>query len=377
MAPAHIQAPDFLRNRQKTHFVPHGGWAIDAQIALEEESGDRLISRLATASDQRRSVVYCALGAALADRTAQTALAELTPGEQIGWLLGASPDDILSVVLGEGISGIAGLIAKTNGTPLARPEHYLVLAKIAAGTCSRHRKQASCLRHLPAITSDVIDVVTSLRTRLIRPAIVSTLSPASAKHLELLAKHLERVAPTFGDDVMAQSLEQRGGVADLFRWASRAVLRHGRDLCDPSLADDAEWVFLRSAADFRSTADRFRVCIADETRGAALASSLGLVGYALWQNGAIIAEIRRMTDGAGTVWVCERLHAPQNGKVEPCVEAEARRSLRERNVLSLAYTCPDYVPRELVDRYGDVDTFVSFAFRAAETLEQAVAELGY
>lgn len=359
---ASIRTPDFLLNHTgKTPYLPSDPWVIECLAALEAEAGVPVLTKLALASSIRRATVYAALAAIKLDRAAQVAVAELSPAELIDWLLTAEPRHIVEVTLGDA-EGLPGVIAKVF-EPLRDPATYLWIAAAMRATTERTRKQAICLRHVTRhVNSDLCEVLSILRTRLLRPGIVSGIgSPERARHVEALVAHVSKVAPSIPPDVIAQSLE--AGLGDLFRWASRMILRHGVGL-DGSLCDCEDFTILRTGEDYKRAADRYRNCLADETQGRALAASFGVSAVAEWRHGKVLTVLSMMSDGGDQpVWVCDRLWGPVNSAVSEDDALTVTKALRRRGILTLSTTAPAAVAPELLAAYVDREDYLTLPFR--------------
>jgi len=368
MVSATIRIPDYLTGYTgKTPYLPSVSWVIELLVLLEGECNRPVMSRLAVATAPRRATIFAALAALKMDNTARMAVAELSPAELGDWLLEADLREIVSVCSGDDCPGLAGVIEKAV-EPLNDPADYLWLAKTMQCETDRTRRQALCLRHARHVTSDLIAVLKTLRNRLLRPAIVSGIGTADrAAHIESLLDHIARVAPNVPPHVISQSLET-GGLSDLFRWASRMVLRHGVGL-NAGLADCDDFNVWQNADDYQRGAARFQCCLADESQGHALAASFGVSAVLESKHHKVLAVLTLMSDGGrAPVWVVlDRLWGPANSRVPVDIETDIIAALRRRGILSLANTAPAIgASKELIDAYCDRQEYMTLHFRQIE-----------
>ncbi len=367
---ATIRIPDYLTSYTgKTPYLPSLPWVIETLIVLEREANLPVISNLAVSTSPRRAVVYAALAALRTDVTARTSVAEFTAPELVDWLLRGDLKQIVTTCFGEDSAGLFGVVEKAY-EPLNDPTDYAWLAEVLRCRTERTRRQALCLRHARHVTSDLIRTLQCLRNTLLRPAIVSGIgSPDRAAHIEALVDHIARVAPKVPPHVISQSLET-GGLGDLFRWASRMVLRHGVGL-NAGLADCDDFRVWQSADDFQRGAARFQCCLADESQGHALAASFGVSAVIEAKHHKVLAVLTLMSDGGrAPVWVVlDRLWGLANSRVPETVEIAIAKALRARGILTLANTAPaDEVNKKLIDAYCDRQEYMMVHFRRMDDL---------
>lgn len=338
------------------------GWPVERLLDLEAKADRRLIGPLMAASAARRSAAFSTLAALDGREGHHPHLDGMAPQSLADWLLTAIPREIVRSVWGDA-GNLATTIIKTLGAPLRDPEHYTRLATMMSGTSSREVRQQKCLLQAHEITSDLIVTLDLLRDAFLRPALVDNIAHSGmGRRIETVAKFLQEACPEMSERVLVQSLESRRD-ENIQEWATRMLLRHAQITCD--LPDDIDFAFLRRADDFHRCARDYRNCLVMPDIGNITNAAIGLVAYAEYRHAPIIVELMRMHDGRGEVWICEGVHAPENGFVPDELEDEVRAKLRDRGVLSLSICARTDVDPDVAAQISFGDPFGRFPFRAA------------
>lgn len=219
-----------------------------------------------------------------------------------------------------------------------------------SGVDRRSRRQALCLAHIPAITSEHLSILETLREAFLSPDIVDgVLTLQAACDIERTANFILARCPTLEEIVLAAALRS-GGTGNMRGVVERMLGRHG--VLDVPFVDDEDFVFLRRCKDVVTLGQRHRNCLGSKT----IECSLGLIAYAVWRHQPfVIAELRRLHDGDASLWICEGLHGHANDPVPTSVCREITRRLRACGVLTLTQGYSRDVAPSTVEEYTSFD----------------------
>ncbi|MGP3699845.1 hypothetical protein [Rhodobacter sp. NSM] len=329
-----------------------GGWVLPVLIRLEATTGRQLIGPLALAGAERRSAVFAALAALESDPGLPPALADLPLDGFVEWLLSAEPAAIVAALHGD-VPGLASVIARIGCDPLLEPADYALLVTLLSDRNPRARRQAQCLRQAEPVTSSLLRILDRLRAAYLRPGVVRAIrTPEVANRIEQITDFLLQSCSRLTEDDLARSLEE-GALFNFHDWASHVLLWYGDELCD--LPDDTDLRFLRSAREFGRLSEQYGCDLAGASSGRILNAALGVAAYAEWKHVPVLVELVRMSDGAGTLWVCQDLHGPDRAQLSSRLERDIRAALRRRGILSLAVTHRPGVAFEVAERFAHVE----------------------
>jgi hypothetical protein len=188
-------------------------------------------------------------------------------------LLNARVRDLLIAVHGR-VQGLIGVLSRCGHDHLRICDYSSLLVMLQEPRFADHAK---VLRHVPKITSGLIDALEVLEFPFVIQPLVSRLcGKESAEQFMQGLDLLRRVAPDVTDTQLLQSLTALPGDTRLSVWLKRWLSRATTFPVQPPCVDGNEFVVLDSAAKLTDAGRRFSNCLSERVIQCALGRALYL-----------------------------------------------------------------------------------------------------
>jgi hypothetical protein len=291
---------------------PIGGWSLRRLMVLDE-AYPGVLRRSLQFSPLRRQAAFSVLAALdlnrphhLAHRLGTLAQADnedtTAPLRLIGRvLLDARVRDILVAVHGR-VEGLIGALSRCGHDHLRICDYSSLLVMLQEPRLADHAK---VLRHVPKITSGLIDALEVLEPPFVILPLVNLLcGKESAEQFIQGLDLLRRVAPDVTDTQLLQSLIALPGDTHLSVWLKRWLSQAATFPVQPPCVDGSEFVILNSAEKLTDASRRFSNCVSERI----ILCALGRLLYLEHRATQTIIELSVLDQG----FLLEGLYGPKN-----------------------------------------------------------------
>jgi hypothetical protein len=246
-----------------------------------------------------------------------------TPLRLIGRvLLNARVRDLLNAVHGR-VHGLIGVLTRCGHDHLRIFDYSSLLVMLQEPRFADHAK---VLRHVPKITSGLIDALEVLEPLFVILPLVNRLcGKESAEQFMQGLDLLRRVAPDVTDTQLLQSLTALPGDTRLSVWLKRRLAQATTFPVQPPCVDGNEFVVLDSAAKLTDAGRRFSNCLSERV----MLCALGRLLYLEHRTTQTVVELSVLDQG----FLLEGLYGPKNASPDTSTILTIRDKLTSIGVL--------------------------------------------